>query len=240
MGSLQDLTARFALREDQRWALDRYVSLLASWRRANLSGLKSRDDLIEVLLGDSLALVDVPALGEAGLRWLDLGAGAGIPGIPIAIAATSRPRLTLLEATRKKCAFLSEAIVAAGLGDAATVACTRSEEYAAVSPLGGGRESHDVVLARAVAPLATLVELAAPLLVPGGVLLASKTWGAAQAEGPAGEEAARLCGLAGREVVPLPRSPLREAVCVVYEKTGPMPGWLPRRPGMAAKRPLAG
>ena len=239
MSSFDDLIELFALGEHQAWALDRYVSLLAGWRRANLSGLKSRDDLIEILLGDSLALLDVPALAQAGSRWADLGAGAGIPGIPLAIAVPSPPRLTLLEATGKKCAFLREAVVVAGLAGNATVACARSEEYARPGE-DGGRERSDVVLARAVAPLATLVELAAPLLAPGGILLASKTRAAAEAEGPAGAESAATCGLSGRGVVPLPRSPLHDAVCVVFEKTRATPGWLPRRPGLAAKRPLAG
>jgi 16S rRNA (guanine527-N7)-methyltransferase len=240
LAPLEDLTHTFALGEEQAWALGRYVDLLSGWRRANLSGLKSREDLIDILLGDSLALLDVPALAEAGPCWLDLGAGAGIPGIPLAIAARVRPRLTLLEATRKKCDFLREAVIVAGLAERATVVCGRSEEYAEAGRDEGGRERHDVVLARAVAPLATLVELAAPLLAPGGLLLASKTRGAADAEEAAGAEATRQCGMTGRALVPLPRSPLRDAVCVVLEKTAPAPEWLPRRPGMAAKRPLAG
>lgn len=95
------------------------------------------------------------------------------------------------------------------------------------------------MLARAVAPLPVLVELAAPLLAPGGVLLASKTTTAMSEEGAAGEIAAGLCGLAAGPVVRLERSPLDQAVCVAYEKVAPTPDRFPRREGIAAKRPLA-
>ncbi len=100
------------------------------------------------------------------------------------------------------------------------------------------REAYAVVLARAVASLPVLVELAAPLLAAGGVLIASKTLRAVAEEGAAGAEAARLCGLAPESSVTLPHSPLRGAVAVVYRKTGPTSERLPRRAGIAAKRPL--
>ena len=90
-----------------------------------------------------------------------------------------------------------------------------------------------------MAPLPALVELAAPLLAPGGVLLASKTGRALRDEGPAGEAVAKLCGLAPGPVVPLPRSPLDDAVCAVYEKVAATPKRLPRREGQAVRRPLA-
>src|SRR5665647_1060575 len=132
----------------------------------------SRAQIVETLLGDALALLDVPQLLERGAAgWLDLGAGAGIPGIPLAVALPAA-ELTLLDSAAKKCAFLQAAVGAAGLSTRAHVVNARSEHYAALGQ--PSREAFAVVLARAVAPLPVLVELAAPLLAMGGVLLASR------------------------------------------------------------------
>jgi 16S rRNA (guanine527-N7)-methyltransferase len=234
--TLSDLAERFELAGEQVAALDAYVELLSGWKRANVTGLRSRGEILETLVGDSLALLDVPQVRErAGAGWLDLGAGSGIPGLPLAIALPA-VGLTLLEAASRKCEFLEAAVDAAGVAARAYVICARSEDYAAAAP---GREGASVVLARAVAPLPVLVELAAPLLSPGGVLLASKTAAAVRQEGAAGETAAGICGLAAGAVVRLERSPLDQAVCAVYEKVAPTPDRFPRRAGIAAKRPLA-
>jgi 16S rRNA (guanine527-N7)-methyltransferase len=234
--SIADLAERFALGASQAAALEAYVELLAGWRRGKVTGLRSREEMVDTLLGDSLALLDVPHVRQrAGAGWLDLGAGAGVPGIPLAVALPD-VELDLLEASSRKCEFLEAAVKAAGIVARARVVCARSEHYGAGRP---GREGAAVVLARAVAPLPVLVELAAPLLSPGGVLLASKTVAAVRGEGAAAAVAAGLCGLAGGPVVPLSRSPLEQSVCVVYEKVGPTPDRFPRRAGVAATRPLA-
>lgn len=238
MTRLAELSAEFGLDEATAATLARYVDLLHGWRRGNLTGLKDRDEIAVTLVGDSLALLDVPQLHEhVGAGWLDLGAGAGIPGIPLAVALPPA-RLTLLDSVTRKCSFLEEAVALAGLGERVEVVCERSESYGA--PGAPGREAAAVVLARAVAPLAVLVELAAPLLREGGVLLASKTARGLAEEGVAGDAAARLCGLAAGVPAPLPRSPLDDAVCAVYRKIETTPPRLPRREGMAAKRPLVG
>jgi 16S rRNA (guanine527-N7)-methyltransferase len=166
---------------------------------------------------------------------LDLGAGAGIPGIPLAVALPDAV-VTLLDAAAKKCVFLEAAVAAAGLTGRASIVCARSERHAAVG--APGREAYTVVLARAVAELAVLVELAAPLLAQDGVLLASKTRRALEREGDAAAAAAERCGLIPEPPVPLSASPLDEAVCAVYRKVEPTADWLPRREGVAAKRPL--
>ena len=252
MTALDRLTTAFALDASQADALDRYLDLLLGWRKANVTAVRTRDEAIDRLLGDSLAMLDVAELEGAGARWLDLGAGAGIPGIPLAVA---RPEahVTLLDSVSKKCVFLKAALAATGLSARADVVCARSEVLAArgearpgagaqphdEADAGGGREAFDVVLARAVASLATVVELAAPLLASGGVLLAVKTAEGAAQEGPAGDTAAARCGLSHGVVTPLPRSPLQGSVCAVYAKRAPAPDWLPRRAGLAARRPLA-
>jgi 16S rRNA (guanine527-N7)-methyltransferase len=234
--ALARVAAAHGLDEAQTTALERYVELLLGWRKANVTGLTDPVTVIDALIGDSLALLRVPALRarEDG-RWVDLGAGAGIPGIPLAVAVPGA-QVTLLDAVAKKCTFLEEAVRVTGLEDRAAVECARSEHHAS----GGapGREAYTVVLARAVSELAVLVELAAPLLAEGGALLASKTRRTLDEEGAAAEAAAARCGLAYEAPVPLAASPLDTAVCVVYRKVAPAPDWLPRREGMAAKRPL--
>lgn len=235
--TIDQLAAAFGLDEAQAAALSRYADLLLAWRRGNVTALRTREEIVSTLFGNSLALLDVPQLRErSGAGWLDLGAGAGVPGIPLAVALPGA-ELTLLEAAAKKCAFLDAAVRAAGLGARAAVVCARSEHHAAAGQQG--REAYAVVLARAVAPLPALVELAAPLLAPGGVLLASKTGRAVRDEGPAGAAAAKLSGLAAGPLVALLRSPLDDAVCAVYEKVAATPKRLPRRDGQAVRHPLA-
>jgi 16S rRNA (guanine527-N7)-methyltransferase len=119
----------------------------------------------------------------AGAAAIDLGSGAGLPGIPLAIA---RPDLTvtLVEPMARRCVFLEEAVAALGLARV-DVQRARAEELA-------GRRTADVVLARAVAPLARLVPLALPLLRAGGELLAIKGRSAAAELDAAASELARL------------------------------------------------
>ena len=235
-GALERVAASYGLDAGQTDALAGYVALLLGWRRANVTGLTDPVAVVDRLIGDSLALLHVPELRrrESG-AWLDLGAGAGIPGIPLAVVCPA-PAVTLLESVAKKCAFLQAAVTAAGLTGRVTVVCARSERYAAAGQ--PGRDAHVVVLARAVAELPVLVELAAPLLAEDGVLLASKTRRALEEEGDAAAAAAARCGLVAEPPVPLAASPLDEAVCAVFRKTVPTPDWLPRREGMAAKRRL--
>jgi len=234
--ALERLAVTYGLDGAQTAALSRYVDLLLGWRRGNVTGLNGPVAVVDTLIGDSLALLGVPQLREReGAGWLDLGSGAGIPGIPLAVALPTA-ELTVLDSVAKKCAFLEEAVAACGLITRARVVCARSERFAAAG--APGRDAFGVVFARAVAGLPVLVELAAPLLAEDGVLLASKTRRALIDEGPAADVAAARCGLAAEPPVPLPGSPLDDAVCVVYRKTAQTPEWLPRREGVAAKRPL--
>lgn len=245
MSTLAELSQLASLTPDQTRALDAYVDAILGWKQANITGLRTREAIVDTLIGDALALLEVPQLRElagpaaAGgpARFADLGAGAGVPGIPLAVALPGI-EITLIESVGKKCVFLEAAVAAIGLAARAHVVCARSEHVAANGrPL---RASFSVVLARAVGSLATVVELAAPLLALGGSLLVSKTAAAARDEGPRGAAAARECGLTARPVVPLTKSPLDASVCVVYEKTAASPRSLPRREGLARSNPLGG
>ena len=184
-------------------------------------------DPVQDHLADSL--VAVPLLAEPS-AFADIGSGAGFPGLVLA-AAFPAARGVLLESQRRHAAVADRLGRAAGLSNVAVVPL-RAEELR-------DRDAFDLVTARAVAPLAVLVEYAAPLLRLGGRLVAWK--GARdEAEERAGEAAGRVVGLSPSRVVkvePFPGAHSRHLH--LYEKTAPTPDRFPRRPGMARKRPLA-
>jgi 16S rRNA (guanine527-N7)-methyltransferase len=192
---------------------------------------------LEVHVADSLSGLEVPELSSAR-RIADIGAGAGFPGLVVALAIP-QAQVDLIESAGRKTAVIDRLIQAAELPNARSITA-RVEDYARVPPaLGGGGEAYDAVTARAVGPLAVLVEYAAPLLRSEGVLVAWK--GARDAsEEAAGAAAAREVGMAMREVLavkPYPASENRHLH--VYRKIAPTPSRFPRRAGMARKRPLA-
>jgi 16S rRNA (guanine527-N7)-methyltransferase len=210
-------------------ALDALLRLLQEGRAPIASSTVPRAR--DVHIADSLSALDLEPVRSAKLI-ADLGSGAGLPGLALA-AALPDARVDLIESVARKCAFLREAIERMGLANAQVV-CERSEDWGA----GRGWEAYDVITARAVGPLATLAELASPLLRDGGVLAAWK--GARSGE----EEAAALRAadrtgvepLRIRTVQPYPAS--RDRHIHLLRKNGPTPNGLPRRPGMAAKRPF--
>ena len=185
----------------------------------------------DVHIADSLSALELEPIRSAG-RIADLGSGAGLPGLVIA-AVMPDCRVDLIESASRKCAFLREAVERMGLSNAAVV-CERSEEWAA----GEGREAYDVVTARAVGRLATLAELASPLLRDGGVLVAWKGGRSAEeeAEGARAAERVAMEPTEIRSMQPYPAS--RDRHIHLLRKNGPTPNGLPRRPGMAAKRPF--
>ena len=180
---------------------------------------------------DCLAARQVLRGLPAGSRVLDLGTGAGFPGL---VLACTCPELsfTLLDATAKKCDFLREAAAALGLANVEVV-CGRAEE------LGRGplRESFALVTARAVAALRELVELALPLLEVGGALLALKGAGWAEEVAEAQHALAELSGEV-KDSHEYTLSAGDRRCLLLIEKLGPTPDKYPRRPGMPHKRPL--
>lgn len=182
---------------------------------------------VDVHVADSLAGLVVPAVREA-TRIADLGSGAGLPGLALAVASPDAS-VTCVESARRKAAFISEAASAMGLENVA-VRPVRVEEWT------GAR--CDAVCARALAPLAVLVEYAAPVLRLGGSLVAWKG-AVSDEEASAGSEAASLVGLAPRDPVQVhPFPAARHRWLHVFEKVTETPSRYPRRPGMAVKRPL--
>ena len=188
-------------------------------------------DAADVHVADSLAGLEAPALRDAGVI-ADVGAGAGFPGLVLAVAL-AHARVDLIEASRRKAALIDRLIAVAELPNARAIPL-RAEEWA----LADGREAYDAVTARAVAPLAVLVEYAAPLLRRGGTLVAWK--GARDAEEEAGGTAAAArVGMRPGEVLPVTPYPAsRNRHLHTFVKDAPTPPGYPRRPGMASKRPL--
>jgi 16S rRNA (guanine527-N7)-methyltransferase len=210
-------------------ALEALLELLAEPRAPIASSTVERAR--EVHIADSLSGLEIEPVRAAG-RIADLGSGAGLPGL---VLAASRPetRFDLLESISRRCDFLHEAIDRMGLANARVI-CERSEEWAR----GQGREAYDAVTARSVGRLTALAELASPLLRDGGVLVAWKGARSDQEEAELARASDRLAmePMEIRSVRPYQAS--RNRHIHLLRKNGPTPNELPRRPGMAAKRPF--
>lgn len=194
--------------------------LISEW-----PGLVSRP--ADELIADSLVLLD--HLGE-GEKVVDVGSGGGLPGLPLKIA---RPSLsvTLVEADKAKAAFLVRACAELRLRDVEVVA--RRAEEVGRDPVY--RETFDVAVARALAPMPVLVELCLPLVRVGGRLLAQKT------ETEDLEAAARAIDAMGgalSRVVGAPSAARSSGTVVIVDKVRPTPAAYPRRPGVPSRRPL--
>lgn len=210
--------------------LRRLLDLLAADETAPTT-VREPSQAVDVHIADSLSGLELDVVREARVI-ADLGAGAGFPGLVLA-AALPDTRVALVESTGRKCAFIERAIAAAALPNAHVV-CARAEEWR------DGLGAHDLVTARALAPLAVIAEYAAPLLRVGGSLVAWKGARDVDEEADAARAAAEL-GLEAREVRSV--EPFRGAAhrhLHLYSKLMETPPRFPRRPGMARKRPLGG
>ena len=184
---------------------------------------------VDLHIADSLVALELPEVRGAK-RIADLGSGGGFPGLVLAIAL-SDARVVLVESVGRKVAFLRRAIERLELAHAEAIQA-RAEDW----PEGIG--AHDVVTARAVAPLAVLVEYAAPLLTIGGSLVA---WKGARSdvEESDGRAAADALGMGELRLRPVaPFRSARERHLYLSSKVNPTPRSYPRRPGMARKRPI--
>jgi 16S rRNA (guanine527-N7)-methyltransferase len=220
------------LDEAQRATITRVLELLEE-ERASVSSVTSPQRAWRVHVEDSLTGLEFEQLRDAH-RIADVGSGAGFPGLVLAVARPAA-RVDLIESVGRKCAFIQRAIDEAGIANARVINA-RSEDLAGED----GREAYAAVTARAVGRLSTLAELASPLLEDGAVLVAWKGKRDAEEEAQL-ESAAEALAMRPEEirhVGPFAGSEHRHLHLI--HKSGPTPADLPRRPGMAKKRPRGG
>lgn len=220
------------LSDEQTSLLNAHLDyVLAANERVQLTSIRSREEGERLHLLDSL--MAVPEVNEAPAgRLLDMGTGGGFPGIPLCVV-TGRETV-LLDSVKKKMRIMDEFIATHPVNGLLSTRDIRAEELAVVEPAG-----YSVITARALSSLPSLVELASPLLKQGGRLVALK--------GPVEEEELKrgdsVASYVGMQRVSVRRYDLppcgEQRSVVVYIKNGKARTKLPRRPGMAQRKPFA-
>ena len=237
---LQQYAAEYGLTVDDATAkrFDRYAELLVEWnQKMNLTAITDPVDIVLKHFTDCLTAV--PLLPETkGISLIDVGTGAGFPGVPLAIF---RPdvRVTLLDSLNKRLIFLQN--VCDELGLQATLVHARAEEGGRRADL---RERFDVATARAVAALPTLCEYCLPFVKVGGRFVAMKGPDS-DVERQEAAAAIRLLGghVSGVQTISLPAQPhdgieQQERRLFVIEKKAATPSRFPRQSAKIAKEPL--
>lgn len=212
-------------------ALNRYHDLLLEWNaRMDLTSV-SQQDMAQRHFLDSLLPLTLPDCFPAGLRLIDVGTGAGFPGLPLAIA---RPdfRVTLLEAQGKRCQFLRAVAEDLRLRNVAII----QERAEVLGRAEGHREAYDRAVARAVAPLNILCEYLLPFVKPSGAALCWKG-PAVSEELEDGAAAARMLGGEMEPLIHLELDGTRHVLAPI-RKTEKTPPQYPRKNGIPSKRPL--
>jgi len=212
----------------------RYSREIIAWnRRVNLTRIVEPEEIAVKHFLDSLSVCPVLANLPQNLSMVDVGSGAGLPGLPLKIA---RPgiRLTLLESTAKKTDFLRHIVDTLQL-EQVTVVTARAEE---IGRQPAHRQQYDVATARAVSALPVLAEYTLPLVKVGGLVIAQKGQHPAD-EVNAATNALDILGGNADNILPV-RVPGLEAArhLIVIKKIKPTPERYPRRPGVPAKKPL--
>jgi 16S rRNA (guanine527-N7)-methyltransferase len=231
-GFVDELSHGLAVRYDLSVSAVRSLALLVALLADDpLAPTAIRDPrgIVDRHVADSLVALELEPV-RAARHVADLGAGAGLPGMPLAIALPAT-RFTLVESASRKCAFIGRAARRCGVSNVEVV-CHRAES------LRSDRERFDVVLARALAPLAVVEEYAAPLLALGGTLVVWRGRRDLGDEAVAARAADEL-GLELREILPVqPFAAATDRHLHLISKVSQTPTRFPRRPGIATKRPL--
>jgi 16S rRNA (guanine527-N7)-methyltransferase len=225
-----------ALTEEQAVIFEAFYRILIDWnRKINLTAITGERDVRDKHFLDSLsaALAFNFSDDHGSLNVIDIGTGAGFPGLPLKIAYP-HIHLTLLEATAKKTQFLEYIIKKFGLKDVQII--TGRAEDVAHQPQH--REKYRVALSRAVASLPVLAEIALPFCIPGGLFIAYKKGDILDELQQSGRAVDIMGGRLKEIVIVSPELFDDERRLVVIEKIAPSPEEYPRRPGMPEKRPL--
>ena len=206
-----------------------FYGLLIEWNeRMNLTAITDEDEFIRKHILDSLSGLEYVKEGKI----LDLGSGAGFPGIPLKIY-NEEFKITFLDALKKRLNFLDEVATKLSLTDVSSIH-GRAEDLAKTDL----RESFDTVVSRAVASLPILSEYALPFLKTGGTFIA---WKGSKAEDEAAESEKALKVLGGElteiKKVAIPKLN-EERALIIVKKIKPTPKQYPRKPGTPQKKPL--
>jgi 16S rRNA (guanine527-N7)-methyltransferase len=225
-----------ALTEEQVALFETFYRELVAWnQKANLTAITGLEEVQLKHFLDSLTAVlafDFKLPGKT-LKVIDIGTGAGFPGLPLKIVFPDI-RLTLLESIAKKTTFLDYITDKLGL-IGVEIVTGRAEELAHDAE---HREKYGLVLSRAVASMPTLVELALPFCALGGIFIAYKKGDIHEEMAPSGY-AIDIMGGRLKDIVPVSSELFDDARrLIVIEKVKPSPEKYPRRPGMPEKRPL--
>jgi 16S rRNA (guanine527-N7)-methyltransferase len=225
---LAQLAERYALPPEAPQRLATLLDLVAS-EPTSITTIRDPAQGVDLHVADSLVALELSEVRGAR-RIADLGAGGGFPGLVLALALPDA-HVALVESVGRKVALIRGAIERLALPNATAIQA-RAEEWAQ------GIDAHDLVTARALAPLPVLVEYAAPLLAVGGSLVAWK--GPLEATEEAdGRAAAAALGMGDPEMHPVqPFETARGRNLYLSSKVRPTPPIYPRRPGMARKRPI--
>ncbi len=202
-------------------------------RRANLTSISGWESVRDELIVRSLPLARLLNGAKPGCRLIDIGTGAGVPGLVLKIVYPHL-NVTLVDATRKKIDFLTEAIDELGLKDV-TAVHARAEDLARQPE---HRESYDFAVARAIGSLSELAELLLPFVTLGGTAAAMKSAGV-EAEAEQAAFAASQMGAEPAMLVSVDRPGGGPPDSLVtWRKARPTPRRYPRRPGIPRKTPL--
>ena len=224
-----------ALSEEQLGQFETYFQELADWnQRANLTAIIEYEDVQVKHFLDSLTICLTAREHLAGpVRVMDVGAGAGLPGLALKLAFPDI-KLALVESAKKKAAFLHHIVEKLGLEDV-SIYTVRAEELAREKDL---RDAFDLVAVRSLAKLPLLLEFSLPFCKPGGRLVALKHGGDWSEQESAANALSELGGHIEKVSTVLLEGLTDDRIVISIVKTGPTPSRYPRAVGIPGKRPL--
>ena len=232
MEELRERAEKLGIRlsKGQIESFDIFYNELTEWNeKFNLTSIKEKHDVLEKHFLDSLTII--PYLPEDAHRIIDIGAGAGFPGLPIKIA---KPELnvTLTDSTGKKVNFMNNVIDKLGIKGVMAIN-NRAEE---IGQSDRYREKFDVAIARAVAYLPVLCEYTLPLVRVGGLFIAQKAISESEVEDS--KRAIDILGGRIKEIVKIDLAGLTDRQLIIIEKVRETPDEFPRLPGLPKQNPL--